>query len=92
MYTSCVGGRFTNEDIVKMTGLEYFVSKDIPKRVKEIEDMRESHKALILDAQARLRSANCSSATILARVSQMNSQHARKLSHKVAAASFDLSD
>ncbi|KAL3788497.1 hypothetical protein ACHAWO_012825 [Cyclotella atomus] len=94
MFRSSVGERFTTKDIVKLTGLEFFVSDDLPKRMRDIENMREEHEGLILAAQARLRSANLSisGATALARVSEKSSQHARKMSHKVASASFGVSD
>lgn len=88
MYKSSVGESFTTEDIVKLTGFEFFVSDDIQQRMREIEHKRESHAALILGVQARWRSANRFSVTALARVSERSSEHARRLSHKVAAASF----
>lgn len=53
IYKSSVGESFTTEDIVKLTGFEFFVSDDIQQRMREIEHKRDSHAALILGVQAR---------------------------------------
>lgn len=94
MFKSDVGEGFTTEDMAKFTGLEFVLSRDLPNRMREIVNKREEHAALILAAQAHLRSANLSisSATALARVSEKSSHHERKMSHKVAAASFGVTD
>jgi hypothetical protein len=87
MYKKNMRESFTADDVDKFTGLEFLMSSNVPKRMRQIVEERQAHTALVLNGQQYMRQANVNDANVLARLSEKSSRQARTKSQKMAAAS-----
>jgi hypothetical protein len=81
------GERLTKEDLCLCTGLEAFLSPDVPKRIKKINKARKTHVEIILLAQEQ----GCG-IDIISRVSRENSRSAVARAQNAAMACYSASD
>jgi hypothetical protein len=87
MYKKNMRESFTADDVDKFTGLEFLMSSNVPKRMRQIVEERRAHTALVLTGQQYMRQANVNDVNALARLSEKSSRQARTESQKMAAAS-----
>lgn len=71
--------------IVRCIGLEDFISRDVPKRFRDVKEARREHVRLVLDEQKWQRLENVDNPVDLARVSMASSHQSRRRSYKIAA-------
>jgi hypothetical protein len=81
------GERLTKTDLCLCTGLEAFLSPDVPKRIKKINKAREAHVKLILLAQEQGCGIN-----IISQVSRKSSRSAMARAQNAAMACYSASD
>jgi hypothetical protein len=81
------GEPLTKEDLCLCTGLEAFLSPDVPRRIQKVNQARETHVKMILTAQEK----GCGS-DIISRLSKKSSKSALARAQNMAMASYSASD
>ena len=79
-------GKLSSKDMCYFTGLETFLSPNVPKRMRKIKMAREMHVKAVLDEQECQRDMNICSEEAIARVSKKNSYTNRARAYKLAVA------
>ena len=95
MYKKSIGENLTLEDVCNFTGLEFFLSRDVPGRFRAISQAREHHSNKVLNEQKRqlqTQRTNEYSAEVVARLSEISSRTHRVQAYRVAASSFRATD
>jgi hypothetical protein len=80
----------STEDLCYFTGLETFLSPNVPKRIQKIRNARFMHVAAVLVEQMRQRRMNIYSQEAIANVSRKSSYQARVRAYKIAVAAATL--
>ena len=86
MYKKSVGAKLTLEDICNFTGLENFMSSDVPGRFRAVSQAREQHSNRVLNVSNQLPTE------VVARLSEISSRTHRVQANRVAASSFRASN
>ena len=82
MYKKSVGEELTLEDVCNFTGLESYMSPDVPGRARAILQAREQHSNRVLNV------SNQYPHEVVARFSERSSRTHRVQAQRVAASSF----
>ena len=95
IYKKSVGEDLSLEDVCNFTGLEFFLSRNVPGRFRAISQAKEQHSNRVLnehERQLQRQRTNKYSAEAVARLSEMSSMVHRVQAHRVAASSFRATD
>ncbi|KAL3798688.1 hypothetical protein HJC23_004439 [Cyclotella cryptica] len=82
------GEPFTVDDISSCTGLEFLLSRDVPRLIQEIKMMRDMHIRVILEEQERQVYTKTYDIEFLARLSEISSRSATERAHKLACSAI----